>query len=37
MATPFRHYDLLVSLTDELSPGGGLERLDLGENNFPAN
>jgi predicted metalloprotease with PDZ domain len=34
---PFRHYDALVSLSDELSPGGGLEHLDEGENNLPAN
>lgn len=35
--TPFRHYDALVSLSDELSPGGGLEHLDEGENNLPDN
>jgi predicted metalloprotease with PDZ domain len=34
---PFRHYDTLVSLSDQLSPGGGLEHLDEGENNLPAN
>ena len=34
---PFQHYDVLVSLSDELSPGGGLEHLDEGENNLPAN
>jgi predicted metalloprotease with PDZ domain len=34
---PFRHYDVLVSLSDELSPGGGLEHSDEGENNLPAN
>lgn len=34
---PFRHYDILVSLSDELSPGGGLEHLDEGENNLPSN
>jgi predicted metalloprotease with PDZ domain len=34
---PFRHYDALVSLSDQLSPGGGLEHLDEGENNLPAN
>jgi predicted metalloprotease with PDZ domain len=34
---PFRHYDALVSLSDPLSPGGGLEHLDEGENNLPAN
>ena len=33
---PFRHYDALVSLSDQLSPGGGrLEHLDEGENNRP--
>ena len=34
---PYRHYDALVSLSDELSPGGGLEHLEEGENNLPAN
>lgn len=34
---PFRHYDALVSLSDQLSPGGGLEHLDEGENNLPPN
>ena len=34
---PFRHYDALVSLSAQLSPGGGLEHLDEGENNLPAN
>ena len=34
---PFRHYDALVSLSDQLSPGGGLEHLDEGENNLPSN
>ena len=34
---PFRHYDALVSLSDQVSPGGGLEHLDEGENNLPAN
>jgi predicted metalloprotease with PDZ domain len=34
---PFRHYDALVSLSDRLSPGGGLEHLDEGENHLPAN
>ncbi|MDR3741076.1 MAG: hypothetical protein P4L40_18820 [Terracidiphilus sp.] len=34
---PFRHYDMLVSLSDVLSPGGGIEHLDEGENNLPAN
>lgn len=33
---PFEHYDMLVSLSDELSPGGGLEHLEEGENNLPA-
>ncbi|MDE1177109.1 MAG: hypothetical protein PW789_10975 [Edaphobacter sp.] len=27
---PFRHYDALVSLSNQLSPGGGLEHLDEG-------
>jgi predicted metalloprotease with PDZ domain len=34
---PFRHYDMLVSLSDVLSPGGGIEHLDQGENNLPEN
>jgi predicted metalloprotease with PDZ domain len=34
---PFRHYDALVSLSDQLSPGGGLEHQDEGENNLPSN
>lgn len=34
---PFRHYDVLVSLSDQLAPGGGLEHLDEGESNLPAN
>ena len=34
-APPFRHYDALVSLSDALSPGGGLEHLEEGENNLP--
>jgi len=33
---PFSHYDILVSLSDDLSPGGGLEHLEEGENNLPA-
>jgi predicted metalloprotease with PDZ domain len=33
---PFRHYDMLVSLSDRLSPGGGIEHLEEGENNLPA-
>ena len=33
---PFSHYDALVSLSDKLSPGGGLEHLEEGENNLPA-
>ena len=36
-APPFRHYDALVSLSDDFSPGGGLEHLEEGENNLPAN
>jgi predicted metalloprotease with PDZ domain len=34
---PFSHYDVLVSLSDELTPGGGQEHLEEGENNMPAN
>src|SRR6185437_1154529 len=33
---PYRHYDMLVSLSDELRPGGGIEHLEEGENNLPA-
>jgi predicted metalloprotease with PDZ domain len=33
---PFPHYDMLVSLSDVLSPGGGIEHLEEGENNLPA-
>lgn len=33
---PFRHYDMVVSLSDRLSPGGGIEHLEEGENNLPA-
>lgn len=34
---PFRHYDMLVSLSDLLSPGGGIEHFDEGEIFLPAN
>lgn len=34
---PYRHYDVLVSLSDELRPGGGIEHFEEGENNLPAN
>ncbi|MGH8145741.1 MAG: M61 family metallopeptidase, partial [Rhodanobacteraceae bacterium] len=34
---PYRHYDALVSLSDELSPEGGIEHLEEGEDNMPAN
>lgn len=33
---PYRHYDALVTLSDELSPDGGIEHLEEGENNMPA-
>lgn len=33
---PFRHYDAILSLSDKLSPGGGIEHLEEGENNLPA-
>jgi predicted metalloprotease with PDZ domain len=33
---PFGHYDMLVSLSNELPPSGGLEHLEEGENNLPA-
>lgn len=33
---PYRHYDAIVSLSDVLSPGGGIEHLQEGENNLPA-
>lgn len=32
---PFSHYEVLVSLSDDL-PAGGLEHLEEGENNLPA-
>ena len=35
-APPFSHYEAILSLSDELSPGGGLEHLEEGENNMPA-
>jgi predicted metalloprotease with PDZ domain len=34
---PAHHYDVLVSLSDTLSPECGNEHLDEGENNLPAN
>jgi hypothetical protein len=37
LTDPFRHYDALVSLGDQLSPGSGLEHLEEGENNLPPN
>ena len=35
---PYRHYDMIVTLSDTLSPGGGggVEHLEEGENNLPA-
>ena len=33
---PYRHYDAIVTLSDVLSPGGGTEHLEEGENNLPA-
>jgi predicted metalloprotease with PDZ domain len=33
---PFSRYEMLVSLSDELFPGGGREHLEEGENNMPA-
>jgi predicted metalloprotease with PDZ domain len=33
---PYRRYDAIVSLSDELRPGGGIEHLEEGENNLPA-
>lgn len=33
---PYRHYDALLSLSDELSPEGGIEHLEEGEDNMPA-
>ena len=35
-APPYRHYDAIVTLSDVLSPGGGTEHLEEGENNLPA-
>ena len=35
-AAPYRHYDAIVTLSDVLSPGGGTEHLEEGENNLPA-
>jgi predicted metalloprotease with PDZ domain len=36
-AAPYRHYDAIVSLSDELPHSGGIEHLEEGENNLPAN
>lgn len=33
---PFSRYEMIASLSDELSPGGGLEHLEEGGNNLPA-
>jgi predicted metalloprotease with PDZ domain len=36
---PYRHYDVIVTLSDVLAPdggGGGVEHLEEGENNLPA-
>lgn len=33
---PYRHYDAIVTLSDALNPGGGIEHLEEGENNLPA-
>ena len=33
---PYHHYDAIVTLSDVLSPGGGTEHLEEGENNLPA-
>ncbi len=33
---PFSRYEAFVSLSDELSPGGGQEHLEEGESNMPA-
>lgn len=33
---PYRHYDAIVSLSDTLNPGGGIEHSQEGENNLPA-
>ncbi len=33
---PFRHYDAILTLSDDLSPGGGIEHLEEGENFLPA-
>lgn len=35
-AGPFRHYDAIVSLSDQLPSAGGIEHLEEGENNLPA-
>lgn len=33
---PYRHYDAILTLSDVLSPGGGIEHREEGENNLPA-
>jgi predicted metalloprotease with PDZ domain len=33
---PFRHYDAILTLSDVLSPGGGIEHAEEGENNLSA-
>lgn len=33
---PYRHYDIIVSLSDQLPSAGGIEHLEEGENNLPA-
>jgi predicted metalloprotease with PDZ domain len=33
---PFRHYDAILTLSDDLSPGGGIEHLEESENFLPA-
>ena len=33
---PFRRYEMIASLSDALSPGGGIEHLEEGENNLPS-
>ncbi len=33
---PFSRYEALLSLSDDLTPGGGQEHLEEGENNLPA-
>jgi predicted metalloprotease with PDZ domain len=33
---PYRHYDAIVALSDQLPSAGGIEHLEEGENNLPA-